>query len=115
MRKLRDKLWEIRILPLGGHADVQATQSHARTVVISVVAASVVAGPSAAAAVYVANADKVDNKHAVGSGATITARKDNLVATNPDTGLLPNNIIAKALDANKLRQLGLHGVPAHQR
>ena len=74
----------------------------ARTVVLSVVAASVVAGPSAAAAAYVANADKVDNKHAVSSGATVTNRKGKLVATNATTGLLPNNIIAKALDAEKL-------------
>ncbi len=79
------------------------TLSHdARTVLISIVAASVVAGPSAAAAAYVANADKVDNKHAVGFGATATDRKGKLVATNGTTGLLPNNIIAKALDADLL-------------
>ena len=74
----------------------------ARTVVIAVVAASVVAGPSAAAAAYVANADKVDNKHAVGAGATATARQGKLVATNSTTGLLPNDIIAKAPDAGML-------------
>ena len=73
-----------------------------RTTIIAVVAASAVAGPSAAAAAYVANADKVDNKHAVGSGATVVARKGKLVATNRTTGLLPNDIIAKALDSNQL-------------
>lgn len=73
-----------------------------RTTVIAVIAASVVAGPSAAAAAYVANADKVDNKHAVSSGATTAARKGKLVATNPTTGLLPNNIIAKALNSDRL-------------
>lgn len=74
----------------------------ARTVVVAVVAASVVSGPAAVAAVYVANADKVDNKHAVGAGATVTTRKGKLVATNATTGRLPNNIIAKAPDANLL-------------
>jgi hypothetical protein len=73
-----------------------------RTFVVAVVAASVVAGPAAAAAVYVANADKVDNKHAVGSGAAVSARKGKLVATNPRTGRLPNNIIARAPNANKV-------------
>ena len=73
-----------------------------RTTLVAVVAASVVAGPSAAAAAYVANADKVDGKHAVGSGASVAKRKGELVATNPITGLLPNNIIAKALDSGTL-------------
>ena len=74
----------------------------ARTILVSVIACSVVAGPSAAAAAYVANADKVDNKHAVGSGATLTARKGKLVATDGNTGLLPNDIIAKAVNADKI-------------
>lgn len=73
-----------------------------RTTAIAVVAASVVAGPSAAVAAYVANADKVDNKHAVGAGAAVSKRKGKLVATSGTTGLLPNNIIAKALDADRL-------------
>lgn len=81
----------------------------ARTVVLAVIAASVVAGPSAAAAAYVANADKVDNKHAVGSGATFTARKGKLVATNATTGLLPNNLIAQAVDAAKLGGIAPEG------
>ena len=86
----------------------------ARTVVIAVIAASVVAGPSAAAAAYVANADKVDNKHAVGAGATTTARKGKLVATKSTTGLLPNDIIAKAPDAGMLDGRSLDQVRAHR-
>lgn len=73
-----------------------------RTAVVAVVAASVVAGPAAAAAVYVANADKVDNKHAVGAGAGADARKGKLVATSPKTGRLPNNIIGLAPDSDRL-------------
>lgn len=46
------------------------------------------------------NADKVDGKHAVGSGASVNNRKGKLVATNRNTGRLPNNIIKKAGDAN---------------
>ena len=73
-----------------------------RTATVAVVAASVVAGPTAVAASYVANADKVDNKHAVGAGATVQTRKGKLVATNARTGLLPNNIIGTAPDSDLL-------------
>lgn len=66
-----------------------------------VIATAGVGGPAIARAI-VPNADKVDGKHAVGSGATVAARKGKLVATSPTTGRLPNNIIAKALDADKL-------------
>lgn len=60
-------------------------------------------GPSVARAAFDAvNADKVDGKHAVGSGAGINARKGKLVATNGSTGRLPNDIIKKAQDANLL-------------
>jgi hypothetical protein len=60
-------------------------------------------GPGVARAAYDAvNADKVDGKHAVGAGASISYRKGKLVATSPTTGLLPNNIIAKASDSAKL-------------
>lgn len=72
-----------------------------RVVLVSVLASSVVVALPATAAVYVANADKVDNKHAVAAGATKKARAGKLVATG-STGLLPNNIIAKAGDANRL-------------
>jgi hypothetical protein len=50
----------------------------------------------------VINADTVDGKSAVGSGATVTQRKGKLVATSPTTGRLPNNIIATAPDSAKL-------------
>jgi hypothetical protein len=48
------------------------------------------------------NAHKVDGKHAVGSGASVQQRKGKLVATNPKTGRLPDNIIASAPDADRL-------------
>lgn len=48
------------------------------------------------------NADKVDNLHAVKSSTTKQKRKGKLVATSPTTGLLPNNIIKKAPNSNKL-------------
>lgn len=70
-----------------------------RTVVISVAASALVIGAPAAA--LVANADKVDGKHAVSSSAPVTARAGSLVATNR-SGALPNNIIKKAPDADTL-------------
>lgn len=73
-----------------------------RTAVVAVVAASVVAGPAAVAAVtYATNADKVDRKHAVGAGASRQTRAGKLVATNGN-GYLPNNVLRKARDANRL-------------
>ena len=48
------------------------------------------------------NADKVDGRHAVGSGASVQQRKGKLVATNPTTGRLPNGIVAKAPDSARL-------------
>jgi hypothetical protein len=48
------------------------------------------------------DADSVDGFSAVASSATTSQRKGKLVATNANTGELPNNIIAKAPDANKL-------------
>jgi hypothetical protein len=42
------------------------------------------------------NSDRVDGRHAVGALATTDRRKGKLVATSRRTGLLPNNIIAKA-------------------
>jgi hypothetical protein len=62
-----------------------------------------------AASVYDAmNADKVDDRHAVGAGASVTARARKLVATN-DNGRLPNNIIDKAPDANRLDGISAEG------
>jgi hypothetical protein len=59
-------------------------------------------GPTMARAAFDAvNADKVDGKHAVGAGASTQQRKGKLVATN-SSGRLPNNIIAKAPNADLL-------------
>ncbi|MGH3051649.1 MAG: hypothetical protein ACRDM8_01655 [Gaiellaceae bacterium] len=41
------------------------------------------------------NADKVDGKHAVAFGTAVGKRKGKLVATSPQTGLLPSNIISR--------------------
>ena len=54
---------------------------------------------------FARNADKVDGKHAVAYGASVSKRKGKLVATSATTGLLPSNIIgsvASAEDANRL-------------
>ncbi len=69
---------------------------------LAVVVVLVVAGTAVPAAAIIANADKVDGFHAVKSGASVTARKGKLVATNKTTGKLPNNIIATAPDSAKL-------------
>jgi hypothetical protein len=53
-------------------------------------------------AVFAHNADKVDGKHAVRSSASVAARKGKLVATSRANGYLPNNLIKKALDSDKL-------------
>lgn len=67
-------------------------------------AAITAGGPAIAATIadYARNADKVDGKHAVGAGASIAARKGKLVATSGTTGRLPNNIVAKPPDADRL-------------
>lgn len=67
-----------------------------------VVGLSLPAAAGQARAIYANNSDKVDGKHAVGSGASTAQRKGKLVATNPRTGKLPNNIISQAPDAAKL-------------
>lgn len=67
-----------------------------------VVGLSLPAAAGQARAIYANNSDKVDGKHAVGSGASTAQRKGKLVATNPRTGKLPNNIIGQAPDAAKL-------------
>ena len=77
---------------------------HLTTILVAMVTAAVTAGgPALAAAVAEAvNADKVDGRHAVGAGATRAEREGKLVATSGTTGRLPNDIIAKAPDANEL-------------
>ncbi|HZK49979.1 MAG TPA: hypothetical protein VFD47_00235 [Actinomycetota bacterium] len=79
------------------------TKQDLRTVVIAVVAAAVtgLAVPAVSAVVRATNADKVDGRHAVGSGATQAERARRLVATGKN-GKLPNGIIAKAPNADKL-------------
>lgn len=72
-----------------------------RTIVIATAVASVVTAAPAVAEM-VTNADKVDGKHAVSSKATVDARKGKIVATHKKTGRLPNDIIAKALNADRL-------------
>jgi hypothetical protein len=60
-------------------------------------------GPSVAKAAFDAvNSDKVDGKDAVASGASVAQRKGKLVATSGVNGRLPNNIIAKAPNSEKL-------------
>jgi hypothetical protein len=78
-------------------------RKHAATIVVAVVTAAVTAGaPSLAAAAFDAlNAHKVDGKHAVGAKATKKKRAGKLLATNAK-GVFPNNVISKALDANRL-------------
>jgi hypothetical protein len=78
-----------------------------QTVAVAMVTAMITASAPAIAhgvqhAVFAHNSDKVDGKHAVGSGASVDQRKNKLVATNKDTGQLPNDIIAKALDSDLL-------------
>jgi hypothetical protein len=53
-------------------------------------------------ALFAHDAHKVDGKHAVGFAATKAVRAGKLVATSRNTGRLPNNIIAKAPNANRL-------------
>ena len=82
---------------------VQAFRHHLPIFITAVLTATVfAAGPTVARAAFDAvNSDKVDGKHAVGASATPANRAGKLVATN-NRGRLPNNIIAKAPDANKV-------------
>ena len=66
-----------------------------------IMSAGIAGGPAVAGAIA-SNSDKVDGKHAVGSGASINQRKGKLVATSPRTGRLPNNIIGRAPDSARL-------------
>lgn len=68
-----------------------------RTALVAVLATTALSGTAAAAAAtfadQAANADKVDQKHAVGYGATKVQRAGKLVATNSN-GVLPDNAIS---------------------
>jgi hypothetical protein len=77
---------------------------HHVPVLVAITVTAILAGggaPLAAAVFDAVNADKVDGKHAVGAGATARQRAGKLVATN-SLGRLPNTIIAKAPDADRL-------------
>lgn len=77
---------------------------HTTTIVIATVTAALTAGAPALArtiADFARNADKVDGRHAVGTQATRDQRAGKVVATNRK-GLLPNDIIRKALDSKAL-------------
>lgn len=80
-----------------------ALRRYAGYIVAGVIGSLLTAGgPSALAAAYDAmNSDKVDGKHAVGAGATAAQRAGKLVATN-SSGRLPDGIIAKAPNADRL-------------
>jgi hypothetical protein len=74
--------------------DVKWLKRDLRTVVVAVVAAAVTAGAPALAhgvqhALFAHNADKVDGKHAVGSGATLNKAAGNLVATSSSGRFAP--------------------------
>lgn len=79
-------------------------RQHLTTIVVATVTAAVTAGgPVIAATVvdFAHNADKVDNRHAVGAGTSSSKRAGKLVATD-GSGRLPNNIIAKAPNSDRL-------------
>ena len=79
---------------------VGALKRNFQVIAVAIVTALVTAGGPAIAhgvrhALFAHNADKVDGKHAVSSGASVNQRKGKLVATNRTSGLLPDNIISK--------------------
>lgn len=78
-------------------------RAHAPILITAVlVAALTTGGPALAGAAFDAmNAHKVDGKHAVGATASADQRAGKLVATGA-TGFLPNGIIKKANNADKL-------------
>ena len=83
---------------------------HTETIVVAMITAMVTAGAPAIAhgvnhALFAHNADKVDGKHAVASGASTTQRAGKLVATDSTTGKLPDDIIAQAQDSAALQGL----------
>lgn len=77
---------------------------HLSTVLIVLVTVAITAVAPAVAetiADYAKNAGKVDDRSAVGAGATIAKRSGKLVATDAE-GRLPDNIIRKAPDSERL-------------
>jgi hypothetical protein len=79
-------------------------KQHLTTIVVAMITAAVTAGGPAIAetiADFARDSHKVDGLHAVDSTMDPGARAGKLVATN-GSGRLPNNIIVKADDAQKL-------------
>jgi len=80
-------------------------RKHLTTVVVAMITAMVTAGAPAMAhgvhALFAHNADKVDGKHAVGSGATLISAQGKLVA-HDGGGRLPAKFIPKVGDSDKL-------------
>ena len=85
---------------------ISGLRRHGPAFVSAVLASALTAAAPAIAhgvhAKFAHNADKVDNLHAVGSSSTAAERKGKLVATDPTTGRLPNNIIGTAPNADML-------------
>lgn len=80
---------------------------HLPTILVAMVTAAVTAGAPAIAhgvqhALFAHDSDEVDGRDAVGSKTSKGARAGKLVATSTKTGRLPNDIIKKAPDANRL-------------
>ena len=85
----------------------QSLRRHGPVLASALLASVITAGAPAIAhgvkhAKFAHKADMVDNLHAVKSNSTVAKRRGKLVATDPTTGLLPNNIIAKTPDADQL-------------
>ena len=82
-------------------------RKHAATVAVAMATAAVTAVAPAIAdgvrhAMFAHNSGAVDGKSAVGAEATKRKRRGKLVATDPVTGRLPNSLIKKAPNADKL-------------
>ena len=82
-------------------------RKNATTVAVAMVTAAVTAAAPAIAhgvkhALFAHNSAAVDGKSAVGADATKKQRRGKLVATDPTTGRLPNGLIKKAPNADKL-------------
>jgi hypothetical protein len=92
-------------MPRVGRTVSDKLRGDLRTVAVTALTVAVITcAPAVAGSVvrFARNADKVDGKHAVSAGASVAKRKGKLVATSSVTGRLPNDIIAKARDAEKL-------------
>ena len=105
--------WLDELFELGGPMR-ERIRKHLSTVVVAIVAAAVTASAPAIAhgvkhALFAHKAGKVDGKDAVGANTSVNKRKGKLVATDPSTGFLPSNIIAKATDADKLDGISSEG------